>query len=171
MRYNQLGSHELLKLRCFQAETKLMLFFSSLWHFLPRLHDKVHLPPPLSMSSGPLSGRQRRMMGKWVFFQHWALPSLLYVAPVFSQMIFQFERKMPTRVGSVGAARYLNRWHPEDRACERVTMETGRMTDTSRIRLLSCLLFPLPPPSSPHNLPGTHMLQFHSAGRWILPLC
>lgn len=126
-------------------------FFSSFWRCLAlsllHLPNKALLAPPPFTSSGPLSARPRRTMGKWVFFQQPALPPLLCVAPVFSQMIFQFERKMPARVRSVGAASYLNRWHPEARACQCVAMETGRMTGISRSRLLSCLLFPLLPPS------------------------
>lgn len=111
------------------------------------LYNKALLAPPQFTNRGPLSARQRRMMGKWVFCHQRAPPPLLYVASVFSQMRFPFERKMPTRVRSVGAARYPNRWHPEDQACQCVTMETGRMTGISRGRLPSCLLFPHLPPS------------------------
>lgn len=137
------------KLQVLQIKVYFFLRFDvvfplSLFH----LPNKALLAPPPFTSSGPLSGRPRRMMGRWVFFQQLVLPPLLYVAPVFSQMIFQFERKMPARVRSVGAASYLNRWHPEARACQCVAMETGRMTGISRSRLLSCLLFPLLPPSS-----------------------
>lgn len=174
MRYNLFGCHELLKRRCFRAESKLMLFF---FPFAVTFSS----PSPWQGSSASTTVHEQRSFerkaeeddGKVSFLSAISFqPSLLHVAPAFSQMMFQFERKMPTRVGSVGAARYLNRWHPEDRACERVTMETGRMTDTSRIRLLSCLLFPPPTPTpSPHNLPGTHMLRFRSAERRVLPLC
>lgn len=49
-------------------------------------------------------------------------------------------------------------------ACECVTMETGRVTDTSRSQLLSCLLSLYPPPLSSHHTetPGTHMLPLCS---------
>lgn len=98
----------------------LFLSLVSLFH----LHNKALPAAPRFMNSGHLSGRQRRMMGKWVFW--WFTLGLpLYVAPVSSQTVLWFERKMPR--GSLGggfggccevSARvvvlHLNRRHPED---------------------------------------------------------
>lgn len=120
-------------------------------------HDKA--PPVLQwfMNNGRLSVRQRRMMGKWVFLMvDWSILGLpLYVAPVDSQPALRFERRCLWVEWGVGL--YLLGWlcstWTEDTlwACECVTMVTGSVTDTSRSRLLSCLLFPLPPPIlTPH---------------------
>lgn len=142
-----------------------LLFLSLV--FLFHLHIKALQAAPRFMNSGRLSGRQRRMMGKWVFWW-FTLRLPLDVTPLSSQTMLWFERKMPR--GSLGGGFngccevsagvvVLHLTTPWGWACECVTMEIGRVTDTSRSRLPSCLLFPLPPLSSHHTeTPGTHML-------------
>lgn len=132
-----------------------LLFLSLVSPF--HLHNKALQAAPRFMNSGRLSGRQRRMMGKWVFWW-FTLRLPLDVTPVSSQTMLWFERKMPR--GSLGGGFngccevsagvvVLHLTTPWGWACECVTMEIGRVTDTSRSRLPSCLLFPLPP--RPHT--------------------
>lgn len=124
------------------------------------LHPKA---PPVArfMSSGRLSGRQRRMMGKWVF--GWPLHSLwgppLSIAPVSSStsaLAWEKVSRAPRGRPPGWSCRTWTRATPCAWACECVTMETGRATDASRSQSLSCLLppsphtSPAPPPPLPH---------------------
>lgn len=94
----------------------LIPFLISLFHFNPKAP-----PAALFMNSGRLIGKQRRMMGKWVFWmsEWFNLWLSLSVTPASSQPVFWCEKKNiykcgfsgPNEVSAGMVVLHLKRWH------------------------------------------------------------
>lgn len=115
----------------------------------PPPSTKVLPVAPRFMNSGRLSGKQRRMMGKWVFrWQAGSLRGLLFMLLLFPlKQCCCLRERNGGGVGWGWGGATPEQTTPWQSACKCVIMETGRVTDTSRD---SVAVVPSVPPLSPY---------------------
>lgn len=128
----------------------IMYIVLSAFCFLPCLSlspppsTKVLPVAPRFMNSGRLSGKQRRMMGKWVFrWQAGSLRGLLFMLLLFPlKQCCCLRERNGGAWGGGGGVPHPNRRHPDNRHASVSSWRQAEWQTHRGTRLLSCLLFP-----------------------------
>lgn len=143
-------------------------YFSWFPPFAAPFHLRPQAPAAARLSSsGPLSGRQKRMMGKWVLgvadlLHSGASPLSLSVAPVLSKPVLWFERRTSSGARSARTAgRPRGTWTGDNLKMGMRVCHHGDSQGDRHIHSLSRLLSPPPTPcphttlkkTRPHTLP------------------